>query len=443
MRVIFFISSVLLLIITTCSAAITVNASPIWSVQTIDPNANAVGNGFLSIAVDSTNNPHIVYQSGLEMAYARWNDSSWNIQKISTPRGSPISIFLDANNNPYIFYSAKDGLAYTTWIGTKQITNVLADSRNYGSFAIDSYGNLNLAYPGGNDQTFSLNFRKTVNGVWSDAQTVVTVKDSFWLKPYRTSLAIDSNNVTYLMHGVTHPGFMNYSYDVNLAVHNNSVWNFQTVASNVNNYGNMVLDSKGYPHLIYQVINQVNYQVNSQNCSIVYASWDGSAWSTQTVASNITFPSQLRDIEIQMGSLALDSRDNPHICYVAEQYMQPGSQLNLNYASWTGTAWNIQIIENSDALRASYLVLDSLGNPHIVYEGKYIGGYITAIMYATSNQPTPTPTPAATSTPSPIPSPKAAVDPLWIAVPVVAIASVAVVAYLWKKKSNNQDTAPK
>jgi hypothetical protein len=427
MRVCFFLI-ILLLFITTCSSAILANATPVWLVQTVDSNLNARDNGYLSIAVDSNNHPHLTYH-GVPggVTYAYWDGSSWIIQNV-TSKGQPYSVVLDADNKPHILYGG-DGLSLATWTGTKWDTGFL-NSGGFGSFAIDSYGNLHAVYTSlVNEQTHSLKYRRTVSGVWGDAQTVVTVTDSSTFWPFRTSLAVDSNNVTYIMYGVTDHGITIYSYDVKLAVYNNSGWSFQTVASKVNNYGNMVLDSKGYPHAIYQV----NSPANSKNCSIVYASWDGSAWNTQTVASNITLSADF--VGIQLGCLALDSRDYPHICYVAGQYMGQGSTLNLNYASWTGTAWNIQTVDNSSARRTSYLAMDADNNPHIVYEGKFRGTFLTDTMYATSNQPTPTPTPAVTATPNPTPPSKAALDPLWIAIPVVAIVVVAALAYMWKKKT--------
>ena len=46
---------------------------------------------------------------------------------------------------------------------------------------------------------------------------------------------------------------------------NGSTWNKQTVFSNVSTYGNMILDSKGYPHFIYTQAYQPQNAISSLN----------------------------------------------------------------------------------------------------------------------------------------------------------------------------------
>jgi len=180
------------------------------------------------------------------------------------------------------------------------------------------------------------------------------------------SLALDSNNIPYILYA---------SDSLKLAVYHISSWDIQTVVPNLHgpdNFGNMVLDSKDYPHFIYREF----YGVPS-NDTLVYASWDGARWTTQTVVSN--------DQLTYTGFLALDSHDYPNISYIASYQKQ------LMYARWTGKEWNSQIVgTNVTADAQCYLAVDTDNNPHISYrllDGQIYSSYHSHIIYATAILP--------------------------------------------------------
>ena len=80
---------------------------------------------------------------------------------------------------------------------------------------------------------------------------------------------------------------------------------------------------------------------------MMYARWNGTAWNTQRVVSN------------GWGTaLALDSDNNPHICYTYDD--------DLMYATWDGSDWNSQNLGPVEHNWYS-LALDSNNNPHIIY----------------------------------------------------------------------------
>jgi hypothetical protein len=138
----------------------------------------------------------------------------------------------------------------------------------------------------------------------------------------------------------------------------------------------MVLDSVGYPHFLAK---QQFYPEGSDNAvrTIEYSRWDGSAWKTQTVTSNVSI--------VNRGLLALDLEDRPHILYISfwpEQVM---------YARWTGTEWETHHVDGyGGGPQYGYsFALDSSYNPHISYiRPPWNSSYwIRQLKYATATLP--------------------------------------------------------
>lgn len=124
-------------------------------------------------------------------------------------------------------------------------------------------------------------------------------------------------------------------------------WHISTVDSDgrVGMYSSIALDSRDYPHISYYDL---------ENRDLKYAYWTGDAWVIQIV-----------DAEGDLGrytSLALDGCDRPHITYYYE------TDEDLRYAYWTGGAWVVQTVESAGILgKFSSIVLDEYNYPHISY----------------------------------------------------------------------------
>jgi outer membrane protein assembly factor BamB len=371
------------------------NGQSTWSTQTVSTD-DAFGGIYM--ALDSNNNPHIVYTgaNGL-MYYASWDGSSWEIQSV-IQGGTPNSLVLDSNNNPHILYKGANGVTYyASWDGSNW--NFLTVPTGYGySLALDLEGNPHLAYenvlpvseypPGVTNDISMLNYASWNGSNWS-IQTVdkpISYTGSIYL-------ALDSNNSPRIM----------YSYDlgssftsaVKFAMWNGSSWNIQTAFSNVGSIGNMVLDSNGYPHFVgynfkinYVESNGVQYFA-SANSTMTYYSWNGSAWNTQIVLLGAGLSSDYNAV-----TLALDSHNYPHIEFFNSSLM---------YTSWTGASWNIQTVApNNFAYGEGPLALDSNGNPIICYWVNDIRNTTAFVSQLIITSPTPLPTAQA-----PKPSPTA------------------------------------
>ena len=371
-----------------------------WSVQTLDENGvGGVGeHDICPILVDPNNVPHVVYSGFAADAalpflnYASWNGIGWSKQTVD--EGSPYSLILDKNNNPHLLYESS-GLKYAAWTGTQWLTQDVDKgfannfSETSGAVALDSAGNPHVAYTDGK----TVKYASATNGKWQIESLDIVNLD--YQLPFQISLAINQNNTAYVLYGYPST-YYNKNSNTNgttitlkLAIEKDSIWKIQTVdlVSPIDAYGNMVLDSQGNPHFICsqkQVLK--NYTTVE---TILYVSLNGATWNPQNVVSNMQLAiSNPNTNWADMGSLALDAHNNPHITYttIAGELM---------YAIWTGKSWKIMTAATSDsATEPGFLALDSNGNPHICYYGKinhetgYAGMiHYVNIMYATASKP--------------------------------------------------------
>jgi len=138
-------------------------------------------------------------------------------------------------------------------------------------------------------------------------------------------------------------------------------WLFQTLDSATDVRAGMsssiALDSSGNPHISYTYYNTTFYTGD-----LKYASYNGTAWNTETVASGPVYPSG-PDYRVYTTSLALDSTDRPHISFYNN------TDGSYKYASYNGTAWQIQTIESGlsggGTDMVSSIAVDSIDNPHV------------------------------------------------------------------------------
>ena len=95
-----------------------------WSIQTVDEN----GDGFwLSMALDSKDNPHLCYIDYVDgyyrnptyLTYASWNGSNWLIQNVTySSHVGDVNLALDSNNNPHVAYNYLMGVGILYASGT-------------------------------------------------------------------------------------------------------------------------------------------------------------------------------------------------------------------------------------------------------------------------------------------------------------------------------------
>jgi hypothetical protein len=126
----------------------------------------------------------------------------------------------------------------------------------------------------------------------------------------------------------------------------------------------LALDSLGLPHISYYDERDAAYQPTED---LNYASFDGSSWTIEVVDSEGNEGSS---------SLVIDSLDRPHIAY----YGSPDSEAgHLRYAWYDGGTWQIETADGADWVGdVCSLALDSLDRPHI----SYLYGVYNNVKYA-------------------------------------------------------------
>jgi hypothetical protein len=364
--------------------------SSAWGIQTIDVRgAGAYIFNSPLVALDSNDMPHIVYSKFIDwpnsftrfVMYKSWNGLCWSTQAIS--EGTPYSFILDDNDTPHLVYGC---IEYATFNGTNWVTQIIENvGDNFGAVALDSSGKPHVAYNNGN----TVKYASQTGSSW-DIQTVESLNPEYNV-PFQVSIALDQKDTIYILYG--YPSSyedkstsMSYSTTtIRLAVCKNSRWSIETIPlpPPINGYGNMVLDSKGYPHFICSQM-QLPYTYPGYS-NLLYVSWDGTAWNTQDVVSNITLEIYGHNVNwVNMGFLALDVHDYPRISYF---------DTHLMYASWNGNTWKIQTIDTNAQAKPAFLALDSNDNPHISYLGPlspnvYLYRTYANVTYATSTEAT-------------------------------------------------------
>jgi hypothetical protein len=310
--------------------------------------------------------------------YASWNGSSWDKQTLADDSFVQCLV-LDTNDNPHILYfDPPDHLEYASWTGTGWTVQNTGIKGTSFALTVDSAGSPHIAYIEGDVKYASIS-GKTWNSQTLDSGTELT----------SLSIAVDSNNKPYILYSPSSYADFNLTVgiraiNVKVATYQNSSWNIQAVPlpPPTGDIGNIVVDSEGYPHFICTQHHYVSSEDKTVLSTILYASWDGNAWETQVVTSDVVLQS--------FGQLVLDANDNPHFTYLT-----PASEGKTKsfYISWTGEAWDIQTADTEQGQTAcGNLALDVNGNPRISCRGAITIRYATTLLYATTITQTASPT---------------------------------------------------
>jgi hypothetical protein len=115
----------------------------------------------------------------------------------------------------------------------------------------------------------------------------------------------------------------------------------------------IALDSRDRPHIAHRE-NLADF-----NGSLKHSYYDGSSWHTEIVETGA-------DLGYHT-SIAIDSHDNPHISYHYDNH--DTRDCRLKYARYDGSSWHVETVDNSRYTgKNTSLALDDADRPHISYQ---------------------------------------------------------------------------
>jgi hypothetical protein len=294
-----------------------------WDIQTVDDiDVNST-----SLALDGNGYPHISYATTggpFSLHYARWTGTAWAKETVDESFVISTSMALDSNGYPHISYTTfaigDNSLHYARWTGTAWVKETVDESDVFDcSLALDSNDRPHISYT--TAELESLHYARWTGTAWAKE----TVDD---IDVWDTSLALDSNDRPHISYATAGTKSLHYARWTGTA------WAKETVDESFVISTSIALDSHGYPHISYAT-------ADIFADSLHYARWTGTAWVKETVDP----------ADVMNCSLALDSHDLPHISYfvgIGGFFDDNGDHTIggiLKYAHWTGSAWDIQTVD--------------------------------------------------------------------------------------------------
>jgi len=309
-----------------------------------------------SVAIDSQNNIHIIYNQIHQdyLKYGYRDASGWTLETIHISDSySATSISIDQFDNPHIsFYNIYEGVQYARYNPDTSDWEFYKVGDNYGGY---NYTSLDL---NASNLPVILFFDEK-----DDALKFTFVSDSNWVTwiiEYRkrggdyTSISIDQNDQPHIgfRFGPSYYGndFLFYAYKVS------DSWQIHNSNKICDGWISTDFDSNDIAHIIYTYLKDLEGWMGDVP-SLRYATFNGNNWTDEElfwIGSAFT--------EIRYNALAIDSNDKLHIGY------QHTGENNLEYRSGSGSDWSlIHIIDENEAGFYTSLDIDSENNPHIVY----------------------------------------------------------------------------
>lgn len=160
------------------------------------------------------------------------------------------------------------------------------------------------------------------------------------------SLAIDRSGNLHLAYSNSKGNVLRYAYRAK----QEERWYSMTVDVDAGSFASLAVDSHGRPHIAYN---------SPYETGLHYARWDGNQWVKLIIDSEHTD---------HFTSIQLDSLDRPRISYYRELDPNGHYALYLKYAYFDGKTWYIQTVDRRFGTgKYNSLGLDPLGRPYIAY----------------------------------------------------------------------------
>jgi hypothetical protein len=258
------------------------------------------------LAIDTNNVSHICFND-LRLQYAVWNGSGWNTQIVDPTEhhgGAWYSFALDSKNNPHIVYSEDHMLIHASLTGANwsmQTVDISADIFLGISLAFDKENNLHIMYDDATSQKGYNGGTKYAYWTGSGWNTKIVIPNNPPYAHYVSPLALDSKGYPHV--SIVERGWLYHvSWD-------GKQWNKENLT--IRSFDSVLaLDSKDNPHIFYYTDDNFGY-----------VSWNGSYWIEQTIASRFNSS----DYETVKGAdMVIDAYGNSHVSYLSGSYRYGG-----------------------------------------------------------------------------------------------------------------------
>ncbi len=323
-----------------------------WAIEVVDePGYGGPG---ISLALDSAGRPHISYGGEISgslygLKYAYHDGTAWHTEMVDQQMspGWNTALALDSQGDPHIAYHVanNNALVYTHFYSATWYSTTVDSGPDVGasaSMALNAADLPRITYA--DETSHTIRFARYDGTTW---QIEVVTPVTYTGQLVSVAMALDAADHPHLCYYTPVGAYQNH---LRYAYHDGTAWSFQTVDSDVFFNGQdcaIALDSQGRPRIAY-----------ASGFSLLYATCDGSHWNTTQVGS---------DHPGSRLSLACGPGDRPHLAYPA---WGEGTNL-LRYAYFDGAAWQFETVDSTgtsaDRYEDTSLVLDGAGQPRIAY----------------------------------------------------------------------------
>jgi len=329
-----------------------------------------------SLAVDSAGNIHVVWADDTngewgndrEIMYANntgsgWSNATvisddstlWNTGNNFNPRitvdstGNIHAVWEDETNGEWgtdreIMYANNTGSGWSNaTVISDDSTLWNNDSSTFPSLAVDSAGNIHVAWTDETNGTWGIDseimYANNTGSGWSNA-TVISDDSTFWNYggSYSPSIAVDNNGNIHIVWYDYTDGAWGVDVEIMYANNTGSGWSNATVISDdstlwndgVSMYPNIAVDSAGNIHVVWE---DDTAGVWGSDREIMYVANTGSGWSNATVISDDS--TLWNDDGSYSPSIAVDSAGNIYVAWMDDTDGAWGSDIEIMYTKYS------------------------------------------------------------------------------------------------------------
>jgi hypothetical protein len=168
-----------------------------------------------------------------------------------------------------------------------------------------------------------------------------------------TSIAVDSENIVH----ISYYDYAGANTNLKYASGQYGNWNIKIdidptgTSTDIGQYSSIAVDSKDLPHISYY---------DQTNGNLKYAYFDGATWQ---VIDDIDPTRGTNNVGL-FTSLALDAQNHPHISYIDGTV---ANDYKVKCARWDGSTWIVEFVDSGASFGVTSIDIDSEEYSHISY----------------------------------------------------------------------------